>query len=137
MSAGVEGALLGLLAVSGLWLAVMSSPPMRRPRLDDRLAPYLRDTAQPSRLLGEERGVTPFPTLERLLGPVVRDLAARVDRVLGGAASVRRRLDQAGGDLTLEQFRVEQVLWGAGGLVVGVVVAILAELHGSRANPVG
>jgi tight adherence protein C len=137
MSAGVEGALLGLLAVSGLWLAVMSSPPMRRPRLDDRLAPYLRDTAQPSRLLGEERGVTPFPTLERLLGPVVRDLAARVDRVLGGAASVRRRLDQAGADLTLEQFRVEQVLWGAGGLVVGVVIAILAELHGSRANPVG
>jgi tight adherence protein C len=95
MSPGVDGALLGLLAVSGLWLAVMSSPPMRRPRLDDRLAPYLRDTAQPSRLLGEERGVTPFPTLERLLGPVVRDLAARVDRVLGGAppsgvASTRR-----------------------------------------------
>jgi tight adherence protein C len=137
MSAGLEGAVLGLLAVGGLWLAVMSSPPLRRPRLDDRLAPYLRDTTQPSRLLGEARGVTPFPTLERLLGPVVRDLAGRVDRVLGGTASVRRRLDQAGRDLTLEQFRVEQVLWGAGGLVVGVVVAILAELHGSRANPIG
>ena len=37
---------LGLLIAAGLWLAVASSPPMRRPRLDDRLAPYLRDTAQ-------------------------------------------------------------------------------------------
>jgi tight adherence protein C len=135
MSPPLEGALLGLIVVAGLWLAVVSSPPMRRPRLDDRLAPYLRDAAAPSRLLDEGHALTPFPTLERLLGPILADLARRVDRIVGGTASVRRRLDQAGRGMTVEQFRVEQVLWGAGGLLVGLVVAVLAEIRGSRANP--
>jgi tight adherence protein C len=137
VSPALEGAGLALLAVAGLWLAVMSSPPMRRPRLDDRLAPYLRDTAAPSRLLADRRTLTPFPTVERLLGPVLRDLANRVDRTVGGTVSVRRRLDQAGRDMSVEQFRVEQVLWGAGGLLVGLLVAVAAELHGSRVNPLG
>jgi tight adherence protein C len=137
VSPALEGAGLALVAVAGLWLAVMSSPPLRRPRLDDRLAPYLRDTGQPSRLLAERRTLTPFPTVERLLGPVLRDLAARVDRTVGGTVSVRRRLDQAGRDMSVEQFRVEQVLWGAGGLLAGLLVAVAAELHGSRANPLG
>jgi tight adherence protein C len=137
MSPALEGSGLVLLAIAGLWLAVVSSPPMRRPRLNDRLAPYLRDTAQPSRLLADGRTVTPFPTVERLLGPVLRDLANRVDRTLGGTVSVRRRLDQAGRDMSVEQFRVEQVLCGAGGLLAGLLVAVAAELHGSRANPVG
>jgi tight adherence protein C len=137
MSSALVGAGLSLLAVAGLWLAVASSPPLRQPRLEDRLAPYLRDAVQPSRLLADGRTVTPFPTIERLLGPILRDLAHRVDRTVGGTVSVRRRLDQAGRDMSVEQFRVEQVLWGAGGLLVGLLVAVAAELHGSRANPLG
>jgi tight adherence protein C len=39
--------------------------------------------------------------------------------------------------MSVEQFRVEQVLCGAGGLLAGLLVAVVAELHGSRANPVG
>ena len=50
---------------------------MRRPRLDDRLAPYLRDTPRSSRLLDQSRALTPFPTLERLLRPALAD-ASRV-----------------------------------------------------------
>jgi tight adherence protein C len=137
MTPSVVGAGLGLLAATGVSLAVMVSPPMRRPRLDDRLAPYLRDSARPSRLLAEGRTLTPFPTVERLLGPVVRDLAGRVDRTIGGTFSVRRRLDQAGRRMTVEQFRVEQVLWGAGGLFAGLVLAVLSAARGSHANPVG
>src|SRR5581483_2565696 len=75
----VAGAGLGLLAAGGTALAVAASPPRRRPRLDDRLAPYLRETPQPSRLLTDARTVTPFPTVERLLGPVIRDFAGQVD----------------------------------------------------------
>jgi tight adherence protein C len=118
-------------------MAVMVSPPMRRPRLDDRLAPYLRDTPRPSRLLEVGRTITPFPTVERLLGPVLRDLAGRVDRAIGGTTSVRRRLDQTGRGMTVEQFRVEQVLWGAGGLLAGLVIALLSAARGSRTNPIG
>lgn len=135
MSLAMQGAALALLAAIGMWGAVLASPPMRRPRLDDRLAPYLRDTPRPSRLLTSTRAVTPFPVLDRLLGPVLHDLAGRVDRVLGGTASVRRRLDQAGRGVSVEQFRLEQVIWGAAGLLGGLLLALGALLRGARTGP--
>lgn len=134
MNVVLTGAGLGLLAATGICVAVASAPPLRRPRLDDRLAPYLRDSPQPSRLLADSRSLTPFPTAERLIGPVLRDLARFADRALGGSASVRRRLDQAGRGMTLEQFRMEQVVWGAVGLLAGVALALLAAAtRGGRA----
>ena len=136
MNIVLVGALLGLVASAGICIAVAASPPLRRPRLDDRLAPYLRDAPRPSRLLSDARALTPFPTLERLLGPLLRDAAAFVDRTIGGSASVRRRLDQAGRAVTLENFRIEQVLWGAAGLLVGVVLAVVSAVRGSGARPV-
>ncbi|MDQ1710338.1 MAG: tight adherence protein [Frankiaceae bacterium] len=128
---------MGFLAAAGGWLVVAVSPPARRPRLDHRLAPYLRDAPHPSRLLAQPRTATPFPAVERLLGPAIRDLARRVDRTIGGTISVRRRLDQAGRDMTVEQFRVEQVLWGAGGLLAGLFLAVLDVARGSGPNPIG
>ncbi len=136
MTPAVTGAGLGLLASAGLLLAVSRVPALRRPRLDDRLAPYLRDAATPSRLLRTERSLTPFPTLERILAPVLTDAIRLVERVLGGAASARHRLEQAGRGMTLEEFRAEQVLWGGGGLLAGIALAALASANGSfRAVP--
>lgn len=135
MSLAAAGAGLGLLAAVGVLVALRFSPPMRRLRLDARLAPYLRDAAPSSRLLAEPPVRTPFPTLERLLGPVLADLGRAVDRLLGGTTSVRRRLEQAGDDLTLEQFRAEQVIWGAGGLGLGLLLAAIAAVRGSTTTP--
>ena len=136
MSAGLAGTGLGLVAGSGLFLAVTGTPLTRKPRLDDRLAPYLRDTPRPSRLLDERPALTPFPTFERLLGPVLGDLIRAVERWVGGLTSVRRRLEQAGGDLTVEQFRAEQVLWGFIGLAAAFGLALLSVLSGSGTSPV-
>lgn len=135
MTPAATGAALGLLGASGVLLAVTASPPMRRPRLVDRLAPYLRDTPRPSRLLDQRGSVTPFPTLERLVGPGLRDLARRVDRWVGGAQSVRRRLDQADRATSVEQFRIEQVLWGAAGLLVGLLLTALSVVRGAGLHP--
>src|SRR5215218_4361039 len=60
MTPSLQGALVGLLAVTGLLVVVARVPAFRRPRLEDRLAPYLRDTPRPSRLLGTTRPLTPF-----------------------------------------------------------------------------
>jgi tight adherence protein C len=136
MSLSVAGAGLGVLLACGLLQALAASPPMRRTRvLCARLAPYLRDTSRPSRLLDDARSLTPFPTLEHLLAPILRDLAGWVDRVVGGSASVRRRLDHSGGETSVEQFRVEQVAWGAAGLAIGLLLAVHAASTGSRRNP--
>lgn len=131
MTAAVQGALLGLVAGSGLLLALSRVPVWRRPTLDDRLAPYLRDWARPSRLLLRERSLTPFPTLERILAPVLRDAIGVLERLLGGSASARHRLEQAGRDMTLEQFRAEQLLWGGAGLLAGVATSLVFTANGS------
>ena len=81
-----------------------------------RVLPYVRDLPQ----LGARRtaGRLPAPTsaASGVFGPVLRSAADAVERVLGGAASVRRRLERAGLDMTVHEFRIEQVRLGAGRL---------------------
>jgi tight adherence protein C len=134
------GALLGLSGGLGLWLVVIRVPWSRRPTLDDRLAPYLRDTTRPSRLLQRAGHVgpsarlslrTPIPVVERLLSPVIVDAAAAVERVLGGAVSARRRLERAGREPDVDVFRAEQVVWGSLGAAAGLVGAGLLWVAGS------
>lgn len=117
------GMLLGVVAAGGLILAVRYAPPFRAVRLVDRLAPYVHDTPPPSRLLGTATEPGLFVAVRRVFGPVIGDGARLVDRFLGGRAAVRRRLDALGGETTVEDFRVEQVVWGGLGLLGGVVVA--------------
>ena len=130
MSAAAQGAVLGMLAATGLLLAVSRMPALRRPSLEDRLAPYLRDSVRPSRLLANEGTLTPFPSLERIVAPVLSDAVALLERVLGGATSARHRLEQAGRGMTLEEFRAEQVMWGGGGLLAGIVLSLLFSANG-------
>jgi tight adherence protein C len=128
--------MLGLVGGTGAVLALGRLPALRRPTLDDRLAPYLRDAAPPSRLLATTRVLTPFPTLERIAGPVMADAVRLLERVLGGGASVRRRLEQAGRGQTLEQFRAEQLLWGGLSFATAMVLALL-WLHGGSGGAAG
>lgn len=131
MSAAFAGAGLGLLSGVGLVVAISRLPAMRRPRLEDRLTPYLRDSSRPSRLLDDARALTPFPTLERLVAPLLRDLTRLLERVLGGSISIRHRLNQAGRGMTIDQFRAEQVVWGAVGLLAGIGAALVLTARGS------
>jgi tight adherence protein C len=130
------GTVLGATTAGGLLLAASGTPRARRITLDDRLAPYLRDAPRPSRLLARSQALTPFPTLERLLRPVLGDAIAFLERWVGGIASVRRRLEQLGGATTVEQFRAEQVLWGAFGLAAALALAALQVATGARPQPV-
>jgi tight adherence protein C len=119
------GAGIGLMLGLGAWLVVVRLPVLRRPTLDQRLAPYVRDATRPSRLLGEAAAArSPFAVLERLLAPVMADAARWVERLTGGPGTVRRRLDQLGQETSWEQFRAEQVVWGVLGLGAGLVAAL-------------
>ena len=135
MSGATTGVLLGLLLAAGIGLIVWSSPPLRRPTLSDRLAPYLSDTPPPSRLLAPGRVPGPYSAAAQLLRPVLGDAARAVERVVGGSRSVRRRLAGLGSRLTVEEFRAEQVIWAFGGLLGGLLLgAGLSALRGS-VNP--
>ena len=128
------GALLGALAAAGLLVAVLATPPFRRPTLSDRIAPYLAEVARPSRLLNPAGPGVAARGFGRLTAPVIRDVATLVDRTLGGRAGVARRLAALNSPLTVDEFRIEQVLWGAAGAAVGAGIGALSVLIG-QSNP--
>ena len=132
MSPMLSGAALGLLFAAGVLLALGFTPWVRRIRLDQRIAPYLRDAPRPSRLLvGTQPDSTASAAVRRLLRPVLADVVRVVDRLTGGRSSVRRRLAALGATGTVEDFRVEQVVWGALGLACGMAVtAVTATVFG-------
>ena len=66
-----------------------------------------------------------------MFGPLLRSAADGVERVLGGATSVRRRLERADIDKTVHEFRVEQVLWGLVGFAVAAAYGVLKAIAGS------
>lgn len=127
------GALLGAVAALGLLLAVRSSPPFRRRSLADRVAPYLTDTDVPSRLLARESSVR-GSAVGRLTGPLLKDAVTFLDKVIGGQLPVRRRLNALDAPMTVEQFRTEQVIWGAGAAAVAMLIGLLAVFTG-QSNP--
>lgn len=131
------GAGLGLLAAAGAILTVRASPPMRPVRLVDRMAPYLGDTSPPSKLLGRPSATSaPFAVARRLFGPVLGEFVTLTDRLIGGSASVRRRLRGLGNRMSLEEFRIEQVVWGVAGMVAGAVLTLAAGFLRGSVDPV-
>jgi tight adherence protein C len=133
----VVGASLGGVVAVGILIAVRAAPPLRPIRLQDRLAPYLGDSGSTSKLLARPSATSaPFVVLRRLLGPVITEAITFLDRALGGAPSVRRRLAGLGRNSTVEEFRIEQVVWGGIGLLGGAVFMLVAtRLHGGI-NPI-
>ena len=66
-----------------------------------------------------------------MFGPVLKAAADGVERVLGGSASVRRRLQRAGLATSVHDFRVEQVQWGVVGFAAVAAYCLLTALAGA------
>ncbi|MFT4009737.1 MAG: type II secretion system F family protein [Nocardioidaceae bacterium] len=123
MTLAMWGLLLGVAAGSGLLLIGSRIHAMRRSEFAWRVLPYLADVPElGSPVLGEKR------PLRALLGRA----AARLDEILGGNSSIRRRIERAGLDLTVQDFRVQQLTWGliSGGVVAAGSVVLAADVPG-------
>jgi tight adherence protein C len=119
------GGLLGLMLAVGVIIAVRATPPMRPIRLADRVAPYLGDTPAPSKLLARPTATSaPFTVLRRLFGPALGDAVGLLDRVVGGRSSVRRRLAGLSSRMTVEEFRLEQVVWGTLAMIGSALLVV-------------
>lgn len=130
-----SGALVGLVGGTGLVIAVSRLPFLRRPTLEDRVGPYVRDVtglAWPQ----ADASMHPLPNLVKIFGPAIDDAATRLGRILGGASSVRRRLDAAGDARSVQAFRVHQVLAAAVGFGVALVLSLLLLAGGGAGRPV-
>ncbi len=131
MTLGYLGAMLGLVAGGGGWLVVARLSGLRRPSLESRMVPYLRDLPQVHRRLTPDVGPSDSPTTAAaaLLAPGLRRAAAALEQVMGGAAAIRRKLERSGADMTLEQFRISQVTWGVAGFCACAALGIVSSLH--------
>jgi tight adherence protein C len=136
MSPWLTGAILGTAFGLSLLLVVRRMPFLRRPPVDERISPYLRDLAWAPAPFTPVESSSPFYAVFRMFEPSLRSGASRLERLLGGTASIRRRLARAGIERTVEEFRIEQVLWGAAGFGVALLVSLVALSAGAR-NPVG
>ena len=130
MTPAVWGAVVGALFAAGLLLVLSRVAAIRRPQLALRVLPYVRDLPQVGRTPAL-RVVSSSPTtaVAGVFGPLLRSAADTVERVLGGAASVRRRLERADLDKTVHEFRVEQVLWGVAAFAIAAAYGLLRGLR--------
>jgi tight adherence protein C len=119
MTLGVWGLLLGATTGVALLLLVSAAGDLRRSELSVRVLPYLRDLP----------GRSATASASGLRVEVLGRMARRVERVLGGAASVRRRLERAGVDATVHDFRVEQVVWGLAAFGVAATFSVLVAVR--------
>jgi tight adherence protein C len=126
VTAGLWGGLVGATFGIGLVLLTSWVTSRRSPDLGMRVLPYIRDLPQVSRATPRRPPGGPF---RAVFGPVLGSAADTVERVLGGAASVRRRLERANLAMTVHEFRVEQVLWGLTSLSCAGAVSVAVALQ--------
>ncbi|MEU8224049.1 type II secretion system F family protein [Kribbella sp. NPDC048915] len=136
MNPMLVGGFLGALLAVGVLLFVVRMPFLRKPSVDERISPYLRDLGTPDVFVGVVDSRSPIYAILRLFGPSLRSAAQRLERILGGAGTIRRRLQRAGLERTIEEFRIEQLLWGTLAFGGGLVISIVATAFG-LGNPVG
>ncbi len=126
-----SGLLAGVGVGLGVWIVIARLSALGPPGLADRVLLHLRRPPVDGPLLGT--GVS--ATVEGLLRPYARRAAGHLERVLGGGASVQRRLHRAGSTLSLQDFRVQQVLWAALFTAGAMVISLGLIAAGSARSP--
>lgn len=114
--------LLGGTLAAGLCVMLAALPRWNAPRLQRRIAGYIRDIADPA-------GLTPLPGPSRPVGERLRLWAARVS----SSQTMRQHLRQAGRPADVDALtaqRARQLAWAVAGLILGGVGTVALVLAG-------
>lgn len=130
MTPAVWGGVLAGTTAWGLVLVVVRWAAVRRPSLASRVLPFLQDLPLPSDTVRTSQQGTSTNVVAGIFGPWLGSAADLVERVLGGSASVQRRLARAGRSMTVQEFRAQQVLWGLAGFGFVAAIHLLRSLSG-------
>jgi tight adherence protein C len=127
------GVVLGAFTGFGIWLVADRLVSSRHTSLAIRVTPYLRDLPT---TIARPPSIEPTSAFVAIFGPMLRRAADLVERVLGGSASVARRLERARLPMTVHDFRISQAIWGLVAFVAAAVPsAALALRAPERAVP--
>lgn len=133
MSAVWWGGTLGAMLSCGVLLVVSRVLAVRRPSLADRVLRYVRVSPAPGQQV--RASVAPGTAAAGILAPWVGSMAATLDRWLGGATSIQRRLGRAGSSQSVADYRVQQVTWGLAGFAAVAALGLLANWRDPAAWP--
>lgn len=122
----LAGVLLGLMLGLGLLMILSRLPWLRARDLDRRIDPYLRRSHSASLFAAPTSSSRARVVIENLMGPVAVKVLGVLERLTGGADQLERRLRLAGRRTSVDSFRIEQVVFGAIGLLLGIAVAVAA-----------
>ncbi|MBY5163106.1 type II secretion system F family protein [Salsipaludibacter albus] len=112
----------GLALWVGLSLLLHRLRWFSRPRLEDRLGPYV-----PGGMGVRPRvGLLSAESFAQAVGPLARSLGDRVSRLFGVGEELHRRLRRIHAEYDVTAFRVRQVAWSLCGLAIGTLVALVA-----------
>jgi tight adherence protein C len=109
-----------------LWSLVSLTPRLTRPRLIDRVVPYILDFSPEARSIVARRTVNPLPVLGSLFAPFFVALSRGLSSLLGGSDVIARRLHQSGSAKTVDEFRSVQLVWALLAFAAGTVITIAA-----------
>ena len=90
------GVLCGVVLGLGLWLVLSAVPRIGRPRLAERVAPFLTDISAEARVMVARRSADPSPVLGLIVAPLTHSLRSVLADWLGGNDIIAKRLRQAG-----------------------------------------
>lgn len=127
------GSLLGV----GLWSLSRSLIPAPRPRLSNRIAPYLLDVSPVARDMVRTRHDDPVVVFGYLLSPTVSRFLARVDSLIGGSSTRAAALATTGSPETTAEFAARRAASGVIGLALGAVAGALGALLSSQQGLTG
>lgn len=120
------GVFLGILLGVGLWSLVSLVPRFGRPRLAQRVAPYILDVSAEARAYHGRTTLNPLPVFGSLFSPMIRRLTTVLGYILGGADTLGRQLRQAGSRQGVDEFRTVQVLWALTGSALGLGLVLVS-----------
>lgn len=126
------GLALGLLLGAGLWLCFVRLPAMRRLQFSDRIAGQLRTASHlPGAHPGQVATETPLGPLVKILWPVLKDLVTMLNRFNPAGGGIQRRLQRAGLDMSVTEFRISQLTYSGGGLLLGSLLVVVSAARGN------
>ncbi|MBB2974726.1 tight adherence protein C [Microbacterium endophyticum] len=114
---------LGSALGAGLCCMIAASPRWGAPTLSRRIAPYIRDIADPL-------GLTPLASYPTSLAGAWLGVRSQLDVIAGGSTSINRRLRHAGWRIDTATYRVRQLTGMLAGCTLGALTTILLSLTG-------
>lgn len=123
-------ALCGLGLGLGLWLIVVNLPGWRKMAFADRIAPHVRVGVRSSRMLEDSwHSESGYSALGQLAAPMLLQIKRLASLHSPSADTLRKRLDAAGLDLSVIDYRSQEIVYALTGLVAGSAFMAFAAIQ--------